>query len=446
MTKRNQHEAIKKRARGEFVGWLTRIGYSTWTDGTERKHTAGHIYLTKYGRALYADGVEIDGIPLDADFDSRALNQAKANTLARHARDSDTAKRMIAEHKRAGGVVAVQKLRTVGDLIECARDKRRRNTKQSRDNFERQALAILHFTPAKTRLSAVTTATAEKIVRSFERQDEALKRAIRASLDDPERKLEDWSGTTIKNYLTGIKATFAVAVEKRAMLESPFKGVDLPDVEEYRDNDADIPHDLAQRLIAAALTRTAKKRPIRPGSNELWAGALALARGGALRLSEVRRVRRDEIDPTGGKGGRALVTVQNVKNRRKRSARRESSRVVELPDYYSAIVRQALDATDPEAPLFIDTAIIRSANTLKDNRWLAVAAGVDPIPALWQNCRRQRCRELVKVLDINAYCRLVDHSIHTAYKYYLAVDEEQRSTAADIGPATTEAPTLRLAQ
>ena len=353
---------------------------------------------------------------------------------------------MIAEHKRAGGVVAGQKLRTIGDLIECVRDKRRRNTKQSRDNFERHALAILHFTPASTRLSAVTSATAEQIVRSFERQDEALKRAIRASLDDATRKVEDWSGTTIKNYLTGIKATFAVAVEKRAILENPFTGVDLPDVEQYRDNDADIPHELAQRLIAAALTRTAKRRPIRPGSNELWAGALALARGGALRLSEVRRVRRDEIDPTGGKDRRALVTVQNVKNRRKRTTRQESSRVVELPDYYSEIIRQALDATDADAPLFIDTAIIRSANTLKDNKWLPKLAGVDPIPALWQNCRRQRCRELVKAVDINTYCRLVDHSITTAYKYYLAVDDEQRSAAADIGPDTTTAPPLRLAQ
>ena len=446
MAKRNQHTAIKKNARGEFVGWITRIGYSTWPNGAERKHTAGHIYMTKYARELYADGVEIDGIPLDRDFDSRALNQTKANTLARHARDSAEAKRMIADHKRAGGVVVGRKLRTVADLIEHVRDKRRRNTKQSRENFERHARALLHFAPAESRLSAITRSTAEQIVRSFERQDDALKCAIRLGLDEADRQADDWSGTTIKNYLTGIKATLAVAVDERAIADNPFKGVDLPDVGEYRDNDAAIPHELAQRLITAALTRKATRRPIRPGSNELWAGALALARGGALRLSEVRRVRRDEINPTGGKGGRALVTVQNVKNRRKRTTRQESSRLVELPDYYSEIVRQTLDATDPIADLFIDTAVIRSANTLKDNKWLPKAAGCSPIPALWQNCRRQRCRELVKVLDINAYCRLVDHSIHTAYKYYLAVDDEQRSAAADIGPATNTPPTLRIAQ
>lgn len=253
--------------------------------------------------------------------------------------------------------------------------------------------------------------------------------------------------TTVVGYMNGASAVFAHAVKTGILRDNPLAKVEYQATDDESeggvDNWCDIDHDTATTIIDAVLSRPPRGsgRPIRRGSNEAWACAVGLARFGGLRASEIRALRIDKLDLEGKtkqSEGRPCIFVRNRKTYARRKDAKEY-RTVPAGPYLAGLIQAAI-ATSGDSTYVIGRTLIGTANTMKDHSHLFRLAGIDRIPAFFQNCRRSRAQELAKAgMPTKAHCDIMGHSERVALRFYLRTDGDMLDVAVSIEPGGKQA-------
>ena len=302
---------------------------------------------------------------------------------------------------------------------------------QSVKSYRRAARYLSAAISPETRLDRITRPMLERFVSRLAAGE------LDSALDPKRSHTGPKSPVTISNIVAAAKAMFrhAVVVD-RLIPENPMAGVsyDATPPEKPECDFIPIETSLGVTLINAALGRKRRTLPIRPGSNEAWAAAIALALFGGLRASEVRNLRVNRLDLEGKHCGIPGMWVRNAKTFKK-ARNRPEYRFVPVGEYLASVIRKALATLGPEDEFVVSRTCIKSKNTISDCGWLFRLAGVAHIPEFWQNCRRSRAQELSRELPLKAHCEILGHTPEVAMRYYLRLEADQLRRAAAIGPA-----------